>query len=162
MSQPVYYIPYLFHNAYYFHYNYIWRKQAQSFLLLSPAGTSNFLAVTNSFSHAETLCHSTCPDITPESVTWCVQIAYLEKNVEVCVRPGPAPAVVITNILCEAELVGLANYLSFPSVSLLYHVSCVTGYYSLRVCRIVPSEVWAAWDSPIWIGFSIWPTSLAL
>ena len=62
-------------------------------------------------------CRSTCPDFTPENVTWCVQIAYFEENVEVCVRPGPAPAVVITNVSCEAELVGLANYLSFPSVS---------------------------------------------
>ena len=98
-------------------------------------------------------CRSTCPDVAPENVTWCVQIAYLERNVEVCVRPGAAQAVVITDISCEAELVGLANYLSFPTVSFLYHylLACVTIVF--LVCRNVPLlEVWTAWDCPTWTG----------
>ena len=89
---------------------------------MSPASSVvDFRAFVNLFNHMVTkvLCRPNDPNITSGSITWCVQIAYLEENVEVCVRPGPDLAVDITYISCEAELLGLANYLSFPSVSFI-------------------------------------------
>ena len=90
----------------------------------SATSDGDFFILVNLFrlTGTKAWCRSTCPDITPENVTWCVQIAYLEENVEICVRPGPDLALVITNVSCEAELVGLANYLSFPTVSFAYQV----------------------------------------
>ena len=91
------------------------------FFILAPL---NYPTVTSVW------CRTTCPAITPENVTWCVHIAYLEKNVEVCIRPDVTQTVVITNISCEAELVGLANYLSFPTVSFAYQVAIL--------CHLLP------------------------
>lgn len=88
----------------------------------SPATSAgDFFVLANLFriSTYKAWCRTTCPDIAPENVTWCIQIAYLERNVEVCIKPGAANSVVVTNISCEAELVALPNYLSFPEVSAL-------------------------------------------
>jgi hypothetical protein len=83
--------------------------------LPDASSSGDFFAFASLFvlTTAKAWCRSTCSDIAPENVTWCVQIAYPERNVEVCLRPG-ADHPVVVNISCEAELVALPDYLSFP------------------------------------------------
>ena len=61
-------------------------------------------------------CYASCEDLSPENVTWCVNIGYLDRDVETCITTD-ATQEVVTNSSCEAEAVGLPSYLSLPSVS---------------------------------------------
>ena len=63
------------------------------------------------------LCPTACEDCAPENMMWCVSIASLDKNVETCITVDPATQEVFTNNSCEAEVVGLSNYLYLDSVS---------------------------------------------
>ena len=63
-------------------------------------------------------CRSSCSEQEMESghITWCVNIAYLDRVVETCISRG-ADGQTVTNSTCEAELVGVPSCLSLPSVS---------------------------------------------
>jgi hypothetical protein len=54
-----------------------------------------------------------CPSFARENVTWCVNIAYPEREVETCIKLVDDKEV--TNSTCEAELVGISNGLGLPS-----------------------------------------------
>ena len=64
-------------------------------------------------------CRSTCDNPAPENITWCINIAYRDRDVETCIRPGTYQPIITnsTNSTCEAELVGVPSFLSLPSVS---------------------------------------------
>ena len=63
-------------------------------------------------------CPSSCSKQEMESgnITWCVNIANLDRVVEMCISRG-ADGQTVTNSTCEAELVGVPSSMSLPSVS---------------------------------------------
>ena len=63
-------------------------------------------------------CTTTCPEdsLPTGNFTWCINIASLDYDVETCIRLGEGQ-VPYTNSTCEAELVGIPNSLTLPSVS---------------------------------------------
>ena len=60
-------------------------------------------------------CRSPC-SLRSANITWCINIAYLDRVVETCVRLGE-DGQIVTNSTCEAELVGVPSVLDLPSVS---------------------------------------------
>ena len=89
-------------------------------LTLFFAGTIPFFGFVNIFRPSPALlwCRSSCSEQEMESgnITWCVNIAYLDRVVETCIRRG-ADGQTVTNSTCEAELVDVPSSLSLPSVS---------------------------------------------
>ncbi|CAI8045529.1 hypothetical protein GBAR_LOCUS25183, partial [Geodia barretti] len=59
-------------------------------------------------------CRSPC-SLRSANITWCINIAYLDRVVETCVRLGE-DGQIVTNSTCEAELVGVPSVLDLPSV----------------------------------------------
>ena len=57
------------------------------------------------------------------NITWCVNIAYLDRVVETCIRLGE-DGQTVTNSTCEAELVGVPSVLNLPSVSYCFENLC--------------------------------------
>ena len=65
----------------------------------------------------EVHCRTSCLDVAPENITWCVNIASFENDVETCISLDNTTHKVITNSSCEAEVAQLPDYLSLPTVS---------------------------------------------
>ena len=89
-------------------------------------------------------CRTTCPDPAPENVTWCVNIAYLDRDVETCITTD-ATQEVITNSSCEAAAVGLPSYLSLPTVSSIPFAFPMPSPYTLCSIMCVVCFRIAAW-----------------
>ena len=101
-------------------------------------------------------CRTQCPDVSAQNITWCVNIAYLEEDIETCITPGNTVQPV-TNSSCGAQVVGLDSFLSLPSVRFSLSLSptlpftflvlpCKHHCVSLSVFRIVlTTGMWAAW-----------------
>jgi len=102
-------------------------------------------------------CRHSCPDAAAENITWCVNIVNFDHNIETCIGPSGV------NTSCEAQLVGLENFLSLPSVQLHCPPPALSDLFPSFLCRTAHLlEVWAAWASPTWTGTSRTPTSPAL
>jgi len=55
-------------------------------------------------------CRNSCLDAAAENITWCVNIVNFDRNIEACISQSGV------NGSCEAQLVGLENFLSLPMV----------------------------------------------
>lgn len=98
-------------------------------------------------------CRTFCDGIAPENITWCVNIASFENDVETCISLGNTPNKVITNSSCEAEVVHLSDYLSLPTVSSI--PSTVIYYYNylpLDFRTVLVLVVLVVWGSLTWTG----------
>ena len=96
-------------------------------------------------------CRTSCEDVAPENITWCVNIASFENDVETCISLD-ATHKVITNTSCEAEVAQLPDYLSLPTVSST--ASNVYGYdsFPLNFRTVLILAMLDVWGSLTWIG----------
>ena len=96
-------------------------------------------------------CRTSCEDVAPEHITWCVNIASFENDVETCISLDNTHKV-ITNSSCEAEVVQLPDYLSLPTVSST--ASNVYWYdsFPLNFRTVLIMAMLAVWGSLTWTG----------
>ena len=101
----------------------------------------------------EVQCRTSCKDVAPENITWCVNIASFENDVETCIWLNNATHKVITNSSCEAEVVQLPDYLSLPTVSskasIVYWYDSFPLNFRTVMLILVVLDVWG---SLTWTG----------
>lgn len=117
----------------------------------APASASSYL-----FHHttSRVWCRTGCQNYTSQNVTWCVNIGYTDGEVETCITAGNGSKQIITNSSCEAETIGLSDYLSLPSVRFLL-ILLILYYLSHYVFRIaLAMAILVAWGLLTWTGSS--------
>ena len=98
-------------------------------------------------------CRTSCEDIAPENIiTWCVNIASFENDVETCISLDNTHKV-ITNSSCEAEVAQLPDYLSLPTVSstasnVYWYDSFPLNFRTVMLVLVVLD----VWGSLTWTG----------
>ena len=101
----------------------------------------------------EVQCRTSCEDVAPENITWCVNIASFENDVETCISLDNTTHKVITNSSCEAEAVQLPDYLSLPTVSstasIVYWYDSFPLNFRTVMLVLVVLDVWG---SLTWTG----------
>ena len=97
-------------------------------------------------------CRTSCEDIAPENITWCVNIASFENDVETCISLNNTTHKVITNSSCEAEVVQLPDYLSLPTVSSTASIVYWYDSFPLNFRTVLCMAMLDVWGSLTWTG----------
>ena len=97
-------------------------------------------------------CRTSCEDIAPENITWCVNIASFENDVETCISLNNATHKVITNSSCEAEVIQLPDYLSLPTVSSTASIVYWYDSFLLNFRTVLCMAMLDVWGSLAWTG----------
>ena len=93
---------------------------------------------------AKVWCRTSCANPARENITWCVNIAYRDRDVETCIRSGNDHQMIITNSTCEAELINLPRFFNLPTVSICSTVN-VSSIIYIYIGLFILWRFWLPW-----------------